>query len=93
MPVMRHGILAERLGAVLTDSFRALILRIMGYRTDVLQFVSAEHTAKNVMIRSIRTDGAAHKDLVAEYKSMKEYWGVVPYLESALGELLADRLS
>lgn len=93
VPVMHHGILAERLGDVLTDSFRALILRIMGYRTEVLQFVSSEHTAKNVMIRSIRSDAIAPESLILEYKRMKDYWGVVPYLETALGEQLKQRLN
>jgi SAM-dependent methyltransferase len=80
-----HGILAERQGDILTDSFRALILRIMGYRTDVLQFISPEHTAKNLMLRSVRSDKAAPVHLVAEYRQMKEYWGVTPYLETLLG--------
>ena len=44
--VKRHSILKERLGDILTDTFRALILRIMGYSTDVVQFVSSETRRK-----------------------------------------------
>ncbi|MFT3890563.1 MAG: SAM-dependent methyltransferase [Anaerolineales bacterium] len=47
LPVFHDGILFERMGDILTDTFRANILRIMGYRTDVTQFVPIEHTAKN----------------------------------------------
>lgn len=91
--VYRHGILGERQGDILTDSFRALILRIMGYQTEVLQFISPEHTAKNVMIRSIRSESPAPPHFVAEYKKMKAYWEVTPYLEDLLGETLQQRLT
>ncbi len=90
--VYRHGILAERLGDILTDSFRALILRIMGYQTEVLQFISPEHTAKNVMIRSVRTDVPAPPEFVSEYNNMKAIWNVTPWLETLLGEALQRRL-
>lgn len=88
----RHGILAERQGDLLTDSFRALILRIMGYQTEVLQFISPEHTAKNVMLRSVRSDISAPPDFAAEYCRMKAYWKVTPHLETLLGEALQRRL-
>ena len=45
----------SRMGDILTDTFRATILRIQGYRTDVTQFVPIEHTAKNLMIRAVKT--------------------------------------
>jgi len=85
-PVARHGILGERLGDILTDAFRALILRIMGYRTDVVQFVSAEHTAKNLMIRAVSGLRAGDPRSVQEYSQLKDYWHVTPYLEHLLGE-------
>jgi SAM-dependent methyltransferase len=84
-PVWRHGILASRTGDVLTDTFRALILRIMGYRTDVVEFVSSEHTARNLMIRALRTGGAADARYLREYQELRAFWGVAPYLEGLLG--------
>jgi SAM-dependent methyltransferase len=84
-PVFRHGILAERQIDLLTDSFRALILRIMGYQTEVLQFISQEHTAKNLMIRAIRTDSPVPWGYVEEYRQMRACWNVTPCLESLLG--------
>lgn len=92
-PVFRHGILGERQGDLLTDAFRALILRIMGYQTEVLQFISSEHTAKNLMIRAIRSETPAPPNFVEEYKAMKTFWGVTPYLENLLGEAFLRRLS
>jgi len=93
--VARHGILGERLGDILTDTFRALMLRIMGYRTDVVQFVSTEHTAKNLMIRAVSGLRVGDPKFVREYRELKEYWNVTPYLERLLGDaftsLLTDR--
>ncbi|MEP7135684.1 MAG: SAM-dependent methyltransferase [Chloroflexota bacterium] len=86
LPVFHDGILFERMGDILTDTFRANILRIMGYRTDVTQFVPIEHTAKNLMIRSTKTSPAGNSRWVEEYKNLKSFWQVTPYLEKILGE-------
>ena len=85
-PVERHNILKERLGDILTDAFRALILRIMGYQTDVVQFVSSEHTAKNLMIRAVKSLRVGDPKFVQEYQALKDFWKVTPYLEQLLGE-------
>ena len=95
--VERYSILKERLGDILTDTFRALILRIMGYTTDVVQFVSSEHTAKNLMIRAVKSLKVGDPKFVQEYKDLKNFWHVTPYLEELLGEdftkLLQDTAS
>lgn len=91
-PIFRHGILAERQGDLVTDGFRALILRIMGYHTEVLQFISAEHTAKNLMIRAVRSDPPVPPAFVEEYRRMKAYWQVTPRLEELLGEPFQHKL-
>lgn len=92
LPVFHHGILFERMGDILTDTFRATILRIMGYRTDVTQFVPIEHTAKNLMIRSVKTSPAGNSRWVEEYRHLKEFWQVTPYLERLLGDKYAQFL-
>lgn len=84
-PIFRHGILKERLGDILTDSFRALILRIMGYRTDVVEFISSEHTARNLMIRAMKIEAADDPaSFTEEYHAMKQFWDVTPHLETLL---------
>ena len=85
LPIFSHGILFERMGDILTDTFRANILRIMGYRTDVTQFVPIEHTAKNLMIRSVKTSSAGNVHWMEEYRNLKSFWRVTPYLEKLLG--------
>lgn len=91
-PVIRHGILKERLADILTDAFRALVLRIMGYRTDVIQFVDPEHTAKNIIIRASKALKLGHRPSVEEYKELKDFWKVTLYIEKLLGERIDQHL-
>jgi SAM-dependent methyltransferase len=84
-PVMRHGILKNRLADILTDSFRALILQIMGYKTDVVEFVASEHTDRNLMIRAVRRTAPGGPAFAREYADLKAFWNVTPYLETLLG--------
>ena len=93
LPIFHHGILFERIGDILTDTFRATILRIMGYRTDITQFVPIEHTAKNLMIRSVKTSSPGNARWVEEYKNLKAFWQVTPYLERLLGDEYPQFLS
>jgi len=86
LPVFHDGILFERMGDILTDTFRANILRIMGYRTDVTQFVPIEHTAKNLMIRSVKASPPGNARWIEEYRNLKAFWQVTPYLERLLGD-------
>ena len=85
-PVLRHGILKQRMGDILTDSFRALILRVMGYRTDVVQFISTEHTDRNLMIRAVKRTRQDEARFMREYEELKSFWSVTPYLETLLSE-------
>jgi hypothetical protein len=86
--VAQHGILRERLGDLLTDALRAQFLRILGYRTDVIEFVSPEHTAKNLLIRGTRTGSMGDAASRRDYLHLVERWRVQPYL----ADLLADEL-
>jgi len=85
-PILRHGALSERLGDLLTDAFRVLILRIMGYQTDIIEFVASENTNRNLIIRAIKYLEPGDKKFVNEYKTLKKNWQVTPYLEKLLGE-------
>jgi SAM-dependent methyltransferase len=85
-PLLRHGILRERLGDVLTDALRAQVLRLLGYQTDVLQFISPEHTAKNLMIRATWSGVSERARYLDEYRELTSAWGVTPALERLLAE-------
>ncbi len=82
--VTRHGILRERLADVLTDALRAAILRLVGYRVEVIEFVDPEHTPRNALIRAVRTDAAPSPATVAAYNALVEEWSVAPALATML---------
>ena len=89
-PMTRHGILRERLGDVVTDAFRAHVMRLLGHRVDVTEWIGGEHTPRNTMIRAIRTGAEAGEELWAEYDDMRERWGVTPRLAEILKPELDD---
>ena len=53
-PVLKYGLIRERMAALLTDGVRAEILEYMGYRAQILEFIDMEHTPKNLLIRAIK---------------------------------------
>ncbi len=84
--LVRHGIVRERLGDLLTDTFRADVLAALGWRTDVIEFVDNQHTAKHIMIRSSHT-GELDEPARTRALQLAAEWSVQP----ALIHLLADR--
>ena len=52
-PILRQGLMQERLAEWLTDGLRALFLEWAGYETKIIEFVSPEHTAKNLLLAGI----------------------------------------
>ena len=90
--LMRQSILRERLCDILTDSFRAQILRILGYRTQVVEFVSSEATARNIMLKCAWGVKPGQAGPVGEYLDLRDYWHVVPWLETRLGDRLKKHL-
>ena len=53
-PVLKYGILKERMAAILTDAVRAEVLETAGYDTQILEFIDMEHTPKNLLIRAVK---------------------------------------
>jgi SAM-dependent methyltransferase len=85
--VVRHPILRERFADVLTDTFRAQLLRLAGYAVDVVEFVDSRHTPRNALIRASRRERQPPVDpaLAAEHAELAAAWHVRP--------ALADRLA
>lgn len=83
----KFGLMKERLGDLLTDSFRAQLLRIVGYRVEVIEFVGGEHTPRNLMIRAVKTDAKPEQLDIDRYLEITAQWGVKPALEKKLSML------
>ena len=83
----KFGLMKERLADLLTDSFRAQLLRIVGYRVELIEFVAGEHTPRNLMIRAVKTDAKPDKLDIDRYLEMSTQWGVTPALEQKISTL------
>lgn len=80
-PLLKHGILKDRLTEYLTDGLRGLKLEAHGYSVAMVEFTSLEHTSKNILIRAIKTrDTESSKALKAnqEYETLKNFYKVNP---------------
>ena len=90
--VLRHGILRERLCDILTDSFRAMILRILGFKTQVVEFVSPDATARNILLRAEYGVKPGQGGAVSDYLNLRDWWRVTPWLETRLAGMLEKYL-
>jgi len=82
--ITRHAIMRERFADVLTDSLRASLLRLHGYRADVVEFVDSAHTPRNLLFRARRTGAPATAVQRAEYDALTAQWNVTPALAKLL---------
>ncbi|MGZ4500680.1 MAG: methyltransferase, partial [Nocardioidaceae bacterium] len=81
----RHGILRERFADTLTDAMRAAVLRLAGYRVDVIEFVESQHTPRTTLLRAVRTGTAPAEAARRELDDLTRTWGVRPKLAELLG--------
>lgn len=85
---LRHGIFQERQAEFVTDALRAQLLEWAGYRTKVFEFISTEHTAKNLMIAAIKTrpPGASDDARAQRVRDFARFYGIRRHhLAAALG--------
>lgn len=60
-PMLKYGLIKERMSALITDAIRANMLESLGYDTQVLEFIDMEHTPKNILIRATKRTGMRPK--------------------------------
>ena len=85
--IFQHGILEEHLSSFITDGLRALTLESYGYDTKVFEFISSEHTSKNIMITAVKNeyDEQNHLDKIVEIEKLKSKFGLKDfYLDKIL---------
>lgn len=88
-PVLRHGVMEERMAEWLTDGLRAMYLEWAGYETKVFEFVSSEHTPKNLMIAAVQKH-QPYVDIAARdrIEALKQFFGLKKH---SLDVLLAPK--
>lgn len=76
-PALRHGIFQERHAEFVTDALRALLLEWAGYDTKVFEFISTEHTAKNLMITATKRPGPSRDEAAAnKVRELAAFYGI-----------------
>ncbi len=89
-PIYKHGILKDKFTEIFTDGLRGLILEACGYKVDMIEFTSLEHTAKNVMIRAILDDKMLKSQktkALQAYNELKKFYKVSPSTDLLLSEV------
>ena len=80
----KNGLVKERLVDLITDSLRAQILKLLGYRVDIVEFIGGEHTARNILIRAVKTNQSSSDIDKDRYQQMLSQWQIKPYLAKLL---------
>ena len=87
-PLLKHGILKERISALVTDSLRGLYLEAFGYEVGIMEFIDMEHTPKNILIKANKKN-EFDKELYLKCLEYEKYWNLDKiYLAESLKEFL-----
>ena len=84
----KYGLVKERLVDLITDSLRAQVLKLLGYRVDIVEFIGGEHTARNILIRAVKTDAQSTAIEKLRYEQLLTQWQIKPYLSTLLKDEL-----
>jgi hypothetical protein len=87
--ILKFGILKEHQSEIITDGLRALIMEAYGYKSKVIEFISKEHTGKNLMITGIRKKeyNGGEKKIIQKITDIKKQFGIqYHHLEKLLNE-------
>ena len=83
-PVLKYGIIRERMAALITDALRADILEQNGYDTQIMEFIDMEHTPKNLLIRAVKTGKMRSAGKPSSIDEVTEFLQVNPTLKELL---------
>ena len=83
-PLLKYGLLKERMAALITDGIRANLLEEQGYQVQVMEFIDMEHTPKNILIRGIKEDNTKKKK--TNISETTQFLHVENTLQKLLGE-------
>lgn len=89
-PMLRYGLIKERMAALMTDAIRANLLEQHGYDTQILEFIDMEHTPKNILIRAVRKNHMkyhAGTKMQEELTLLEEFLHISPTLQTLLEQV------
>lgn len=87
--ILKHGILEERQAEMVTDGLRALLMEACGYTTKVFEFISSDHTGKNLMITGVKKEGKVKQsEILGKIQEIKQFFGIK---EQRLEKLLHEK--
>lgn len=84
----QHGLIRERFAALATDSIRAELLTLVGYETQVLEFIDIEHTPKNILLRAYYTGKKPTLEQRNRYDEFVHFLSAKPFLQNELQDYL-----
>ncbi len=98
-PMLKYGLIKERFAALATDALRAQTLELMGYKTQILEFIDMEHTPKNILIRAVKKKSLnkraggkllnkSNEIQLKDYENLIGFLGVNPTLHNLLKEYI-----
>lgn len=83
-PVLKYGLIKERISALITDAVRANLLEKCGYDTQILEFIDMEHTPKNLLIRAVKSNKIKAKPATDNVDDLISFLQINPSLERLL---------
>ncbi|MBQ7775393.1 MAG: SAM-dependent methyltransferase [Lachnospiraceae bacterium] len=85
-PLLKYGLIKERMAALITDAVRANLLEEQGYDTQILEFIDMEHTPKNLLIRAVKKGNTPKMAGKKSIDSTLEFLHIDPTLKKLLNE-------
>ena len=79
--ITRFGVLKHRLADIVTDALRAAYLEAAGYQVQVFEFIEAEHTPKNLMMRAVLKNPKGNWEAYRKYCELRGFFQVSPSIE------------
>lgn len=85
-PILKYGLIKERMSALITDALRANLLEEQGYETQIVEFIDMEHTPKNLLIRAVKKSGPQRMKKERSVEGVLEFLHLNPTLKRLLEE-------
>jgi SAM-dependent methyltransferase len=79
-PILKYGLVKERMAALITDALRAELLETKGYRAQLLEFIEMEHTPKNILIRAVKRSAPTQGAKTEQLQNCMDFLNVTPCL-------------